>query len=313
MTGPTDPGDGRVPLICCAGVAVLDQIFRVERFPEPGSKVPASDYLAVGGGCAANASVAVARLGARARIVAPLGGPAGVDPVGDTIIAGLRRERVDCAGIARVDGVNSPVATIMLDAAGERMVATRRSRDLATARLGDPAALLADAAVLLTDNRFTEFVLPLARAARERGIPLVIDADGGTDPADPLLGLATHAVFAADALRATTGMSDLASSLRWLAQRSDAFLAVTDSERGVRWIDGDEIRHLPAFAVATVDTLAAGDVFHGAFALALAEARPIADALRFASAAAAIKCTRFGGISGAPDRSEVLAFLADRA
>jgi sulfofructose kinase len=69
---------------------------------------------------------------------------------------------------------------------------------------------------------------------------------------------------------------------------------------------------MPAFAVEAVDTLGAGDTFHGAFALALAEGRDIQAAMRFAAAAAAIKCTRFGGIEGAPLRGEVEAFLAGR-
>jgi sulfofructose kinase len=67
---------------------------------------------------------------------------------------------------------------------------------------------------------------------------------------------------------------------------------------------------MSAFPIRPIDTLAAGDVFHGAFALALAEGCAEADALRFAAAAAAIKCTRFGGITGAPGRAEVEALLA---
>jgi sulfofructose kinase len=70
---------------------------------------------------------------------------------------------------------------------------------------------------------------------------------------------------------------------------------------------------MPVFAVAAVDTLGAGDTFHGAFALALAEGRDEPAAMRFAAAAAALKCTRFGGISGTPGRAEVAAFLDARA
>jgi sulfofructose kinase len=69
------------------------------------------------------------------------------------------------------------------------------------------------------------------------------------------------------------------------------------------------VKHEPAPAVEAIDTLAAGDTFHGAFALGLAEGWPIAKILPFASAAAAIKCTRFGGRLGAPTRAEVEAFL----
>jgi len=81
----------------------------------------------------------------------------------------------------------------------------------------------------------------------------------------------------------------------------------------VFWIEAGErqgVRHLPAFAVPVVDTLAAGDVFHGAFALELARGKAAADALRFAAAAAAIKCTRPGGRGGSPSRDEVEKFLS---
>ena len=76
------------------------------------------------------------------------------------------------------------------------------------------------------------------------------------------------------------------------------------------WRADGRLEHLPAFAVRTIDTLGAGDVFHGAFTLALAEGLIERDALRWASAAAAVKCTRFGGIAGAPIRAEVEAFIA---
>ena len=77
------------------------------------------------------------------------------------------------------------------------------------------------------------------------------------------------------------------------------------------WLDeGGQAQVMPTFPVHTVDTLGAGDVFHGAFALAIAEGSRIVDAMRFASAAAALKCTRFGGAFAAPDRAEVEGLLS---
>jgi sulfofructose kinase len=86
---------------------------------------------------------------------------------------------------------------------------------------------------------------------------------------------------------------------------------VTDGARGVWHWNGREAVHTPAFAVTVVDTLAAGDVWHGAFALALAEGMPEQPAIRFANAAAALKCTRFGGRSGTPTRAELDLFLKE--
>ena len=92
---------------------------------------------------------------------------------------------------------------------------------------------------------------------------------------------------------------------------TDAFLAVTLGAGGVLWLDEqDRVRRLQSFPVHAVDTLGAGDTFHGSFALALAEKMPEPEALRFASAVAAIKCSRFGGRAGVPNRAEVEEFLA---
>src|SRR5580658_3315737 len=99
-----------MPHILCAGIAVLDEVFRVEEFPPPDSKVEASEFITIGGGCAANAAVAIARLGGKVRFAAPLGGPAGEDAIGDRLVAGLESEGVDCAGCVRTRGARSSVS-----------------------------------------------------------------------------------------------------------------------------------------------------------------------------------------------------------
>jgi sulfofructose kinase len=107
-------------------------------------------------------------------------------------------------------------------------------------------------------------------------------------------------------------MSDFAAGLRALARHYKGFLAVTSGPDGVTWLDGDAVRHMAAFKVDAIDTLGAGDTFHGAFTLRLAETGDAVASLRFAAAVAAIKCTRFGGTAGAPTRSEVEEFLRTR-
>ena len=76
------------PRVLCAGIIVLDEVFRVEEFPRKDGKVEAKEFFAVNGGCAANAAVAVARLGGRAVLAGPLGSPAGTDENGDRVLAG---------------------------------------------------------------------------------------------------------------------------------------------------------------------------------------------------------------------------------
>ena len=295
------------PVILCAGIGVQDIVFRVEQFPQPGGKCMTNEFIVVSGGCAVNAAIAVARLGGRARYAGPLGDP--TDNVSNQLLAEMAREGIDTAGVVRVAGATAPVSGIMVDAAGERMIVTHRDKRIETARLADPDRLVADISLLLADNRFPDFVRPICEAARRQGIPVVLDADRPTSEDDPLFGFPSHVVFSSECLRATTGESDLGAGLMRMAARTKAFLAVSDGPNPVRYIADGELRSLPVFRVEAIDTLAAGDVFHAGFALALAEGRDEIAALRFGAAAAGLKCTRFGGSMGAPLRADVEGLL----
>jgi sulfofructose kinase len=129
---------------------------------------------------------------------------------------------------------------------------------------------------------------------------------------DRLFAFASHVIFSSEALRATADSADPAAGLCRAAETISGFLAVTNGPDDVLWMEGGAVRRLPAFAVRAVDTLGAGDTFHGAFALALAEGSDVVSALRFGAASAALKCSRFGGISGTPHREETETFLASR-
>jgi sulfofructose kinase len=130
---------------------------------------------------------------------------------------------------------------------------------------------------------------------------------------DDLFQIATHVVFSSECLRATTELDDLVAALTAIARTTPSFLAVTHGPHDVLWLEGASLHKTPVFPVKAIDTLGAGDVFHGAFALALAEGRDLAAALRFAAAAAGLKCTRLGGSMAAPYRAEVEALLATGA
>jgi sulfofructose kinase len=252
----------------------------------------------------------VARLGGRAALAGPLGGPPGEDSNGDRVLAALAREQVDCTGCQRLAGVATALSAIFIDARGDRMIVTHCDPRLAAATPADPASLVACADAVVADNRFPEFVRPICVAARARGLTVVLDADRPTQMSDELFRIATHVVFSSECLRATTGLDDLGAALAAMAGGTPSLLAVTQGPRDVLWRDGAALRQSPVFAVEAIDTLGAGDVFHGAFTLALAEGRDVVAALRFAAAAAGLKCTRLGGSMAAPRRAEVDALLA---
>jgi sugar/nucleoside kinase (ribokinase family) len=198
----------------------------------------------------------------------------------------------------------------MLDAQGEKMIATRRDSGLNDAKLPNIPALVARADAVLADNRYPLFAVPVCEAAKARGVPRVLDFDKPTKFDDVLLLLSTHVIASADAAREAAGEHDIPAALKKMGQHLRCFLAITDGAAGYYWLDRGEVRHGEPFKVDAIDTLGAGDVFHGAFTLRLAESGDEVEAMRFAAAAAAIKCTRFGGTTGAATREEVETFLA---
>ncbi len=300
------------PRILCAGIIVLDEVFRVKEFPQPDGKVQATDFFIVNGGCAANAAVAIARLGGRVSLAGPMGGPAGEDANGDRVLAALARENIDYTFCRRIPGLSTALSAIFLNAHGDRTIVTYRDERIATAVPPDPDAAVATADAILADNRYPDFVRPICEAAHRRNIPVVLDGDRPTVEDDPLFRIASHVIFSSECLRATTGVADLATGLQRIARQTKSFLAVSNGPHDIVFMEGGVIRQLPVFEIEAIDTLGAGDTFHGGFVLAIAEGRSVIEAMRFGSAVAAIKCTRLGGPTGCPTRPEVEALLAAR-
>ncbi len=271
------------PEVVCVGIAVLDHVFQVSELPYRPGKHRAIQRRVVGGGVAANAAVTVARFGGRATFL----GAVGDDVDGAQIVADLEGHGVGTEGIRCVAGQASPVSAVFVDQAGERLIVNHAGERLFidAAPVRPEETIRAD--VVLTDMRWPSGSIAALEAA-------------------------SHILFALPTLQRYAGRADIAPALRIAAARTGSWVAATAGDDGVWWLDADTVRHGAADPVDVVDTLAAGDVFHGAFALALAEARPPHLALRWAAAAAALKCTRFGGRDGIPTRKEVEAFVADR-
>jgi sulfofructose kinase len=302
--------DGRAaPGIVCVGIATLDRVFRVAGLPTGPGKRFAIAFAEVGGGPAATAAAAVARLGGRAELWARIGD----DATGTAIVAELANDGVDVAHVRRVPGAVSQQAAVTVDAAGERAIVSFRDPALDRDAAWLPLDRIAAAGAVLADVRWPEGATAALGAARRAGVPSVLDADATDDDAlDRLVPLAAHVAFSAPGLARFAGTDDPREGLARAAARTGGTVGVTLGEAGVLWRDGDRTRHLPAFPVAAVDTLGAGDVFHGALALALARGSGHEEALRYASAAAALKCTQFGGRSGIPDAAAVDRFLQER-
>jgi len=296
--------------VICVGHAALDRIFTVASWPGGSGKIAAHRFEESGGGMAANAAVAIRRLGGRA----VFWGPTGADAIADAIHAQFDAEGVDTAFLRRFEDRSSSHSAVLVDEHGERLVVGFRGSALQAPADWLPLEQVSSAGALLADVRWPAGSQRALRAAREAGIPGILDADvAPPEIIEMLAPLADHLVFSHRGLEAYAG-ADCEAGLRRALEHGARVAAVTQGEAGVLWIEAatpQEVRRCPAFPVHTVDTLAAGDIFHGAYALALAQGCPTGTAMRFAAAAAAIKCNRPGGRSGAPTRQEVDALLEE--
>lgn len=296
--------------VSCVGIAVMDLLFTVEELPDSGGgKYYATQYQEIGGGVAANAAVAIERLGGRARYFGRLGD----DELGDRILRGLRDEGVDVGGVLRTPGTASPLSAVLVDGRGERTIINHTPPTLFAGETPSGDAIVSGADAVLVDVRWPTAASVALEAARAAGIPAVFDFDRPMDTdGGLLLERASHVAFSRAALAATAEVDDPVAGLERMTGRTDAWIAVTVGDEGVYWWDGVAIGHIPAYEVDVVDTVGAGDVFHGALALALGEGASEAAALRFASAAAALKCTKPGARAGIPGRAAVDEMMSPR-
>ena len=292
--------------IICLGHAALDRIYRVPHLPHGSTKVRALGFGEAGGGMAANAACAISRLLDPATHGVEFWGRTGDDSAGMIIREEFARYAVAIPHLRSFAGCMSSQSAVMVDAAGERMIVNYRG-DVPTDDVSWlPFGKVRNAAAVLTDVRWLEGARAVLQAARNAGVPSVLDADLGDVPiVRALVPLADHAIFSEPGLVNWYGHDDTEPALRAAVESGAKVAGVTRGERGTTMLIDGTLHHVPAVPVRVVDTLGAGDVFHGAYALALAEGKPALDAARFASAAAAIKCTRPGAREGSPTRSEV--------
>lgn len=290
--------------ILCVGALAMDTIFRLDHLPEGPGKVIPLDAVEVAEGMAAAQAASIVRLGGQAALWAS----AGDDTTGDRLVGQISDEGVDCSRVRRVAGARSGFSSIFMDRTGSTMIVPRYDPTLMAPPEAPPD--LTGISAVMTDVRWPGAAALALAAAKAAGIPAILDADmAARDVLDGLLPLATHVVASESAAKLVTGADTAQVAAGRLAASHGGFVAVTAGADGCWWSEGDGIRHTPAPKIEAIDTLAAGDVFHAGFAVGLLEGWAMRHIIAFASAAAAIKCTRFGGRLGAPSRTEVEAFV----
>ena len=295
------------PCLICLGLSAFDLTWSVDALPAGGGKTRAGGYREGGGGMAANAAVAAARLGAEVQFW----GRAGDDSAGHAMHAALAAAGVGVEAFRLFAGARSSVSGILVDPHGERAIVNFRGAQLPAEPDWLPLEQVARADAVLADPRWPEGALALFEQARRHEVPTVLDGDvADASVFDALLPSVDYAVFSEPGLAGyATHAADLPAQLRFAHARGARVAAVTLGERGVAWFDGHGLHRLPAHPIDVVDTTGAGDVFHGALAFALGARAGLRDALHFSCAVAALKCAHAGGRDGAPGLNAALSFI----
>jgi sulfofructose kinase len=294
------------------GCVAVDELLYVPAYPVPDTKVRVRRRERQCGGLAATALVAAARLGAACAYAGTLGDD------GDSrfVIETFRREGIDTSWLRRSADARPICSFIIVDEARQtRTIVFDIAGAVPAQPDWPPEEAIRSAGVLFIDHFGVDGMIRAARLARAAGIPVVADFERNEWPEFPeLLGLVDHPIVSREFAERLTGerQPEAAVAKLWSAARQ--CVVVTCGADGC-WYQGQDtpVRHAPAFAVDVVDPTGCGDVFHGAYAAALARGVPLAERIRWASAAAALKATQAGGQFGIPAAAAVARFLEDRS
>ncbi len=292
------------------GGSLLDTIYLLPEYPAEDTKVKAGQTLLQCGGPVGTALAVLGRLGLPCAYL----GAMGDDPAGRAMVDDFTKFRVETSGIRQRAGSQSAAACVIV---GQNRASRTIIWSPGNAKPLQPEELdlqlMEQAQVLHLDGLQPEAALYAARWFKSRG--KIVSLDGGSfhPGVEKLVELADWLVCAEEFALKLTGETDTEKAVRVLYDRyHPMMIAATQGKQGGIYFDGRNLAHYRPFTVDVADTTGAGDVFHGAFVYARLQGWDWPQVFRFASAVAALKCTRPGGRTGIPTLPEVSAFLKER-
>lgn len=298
------------PLIVGVGHNCLDQLCTVEDYPPEDGSTHITSITVQGGGAVATALAAAARLGCPSAMVGRLGD----DPQGDQIVDLLAQDGVCTDYISRVPAGRSSVSFVMIHPShGTRTKFPYPDQLPPLDFSGREGEVIRQAKVLHLDGTRYENALRAAELAKSAGV--TVSLDGCSMQKDNkknrlLASMADILIMNAKYPTRVSGAADDSQALLEMASWGPKVVIGTQGGSGCLAVLDGRVVHFPAFPVSVVDTTGAGDVFHGAFLAGWVSGMALADNIRFAAAAAALKCTKIGGRAGIPTKEQTLAFLA---
>ncbi len=282
--------------VLCVGHACYDLVFSVEKHPDSDEKIFAQDLLECGGGPAANAAIAVSRLG----LNAAFSGYLGTDLYGEKHLQEFEQHQVNTDLLVRGSSP-TPLSTVLVKPDGKRALVNYK---------GSTTTLAVDTIdyssvktkVVLFDGHEPDISMTLLQFCQQRQIPTVLDA-GSLHKGTELLMSKVDYLVASEKF-ALQYAGEVNAALNQLAKIAPV-VVITLGEKGLIWQKGEETGSLNALKVDAIDTTGAGDAFHGAFAAALAQDMSWQDILAYASVAGSLCCTKIGARQGLAWQTDV--------
>jgi ribokinase len=299
--------------IVVVGSSNTDMIIKLARIPRPGETILGGEFVTAAGGKGANQAVAAARAGGQVTLVARVG----QDMFGEQAVAGFVKDGIDVQYVFRDKSSPSGVALIFVAQDGENSIAVASGANgrLSPADVRKARSVFAGAAALVMQLETPlETVETAAELAAKAGVRVILNPAPAQSLPDSLLrhvSLLTPNESEAELLTGVrvTNAASAGKAAAKLRARGIETVIITLGAKGALVVSPSGQELVPGFSVQAVDTTAAGDVFNGALAVALAEGQPLVAAVRFANAAAALSVTRLGAQPSAPKRQEIAKFL----
>jgi sulfofructose kinase len=289
------------------GQCSWDYLAVVDSFPAIDTKAEVNDWQEQGGGPVATALVTLARLG----VPCDFYGVVGDDPEGEKIRKSLCSEGVEISCLVTRENAISQKAFIAIEqGSAKRTIFWERPSGNPLLAEELPESLFDNCCFVLLDGLMSEVSLFAAHKARNLGIPVMLDAGKVRPGMLEIAGLCDYLVASEQFARDLGWAGNPADFQNHAKSLGAPVVTITLGGQGSITYRDTEIIVTPAFQVDALDTTGAGDVFHGAYIYGLLRGLDLADTIRFASAIAAMKCSRIGGRAGIPDKAEALRFLA---
>jgi len=289
------------------GLNSVDFLTVVPQFPEINSKMRIRQFSKQGGGQVATALVALARWGMKTKYVGKVGG----DDLGSFSLDSIRQEGVDVSSVRIEPEATNQFAIILVDGiSGERTILWDRDERLMYREGELQKEEIGSGKILHLDGHDIRAAIQCVQWAKEEEIPTVIDIDKVEPHTGELIQEIDFVITSSRFPTLMTGIKDREKALIELQKHTNGFLCSTLGAEGAMALVNGEILYVEGFNIKAVDTTGAGDVFHAGFIYGLLQNWKIEDILRFANAAAALKCLDLGGRKGIPSLDEVETFLA---